>query len=112
MKRDTLIEHKESFVICEESGHVSLNYNVLLTTLEANVVVKHVVLVAVKSLLTYTNCGKISHTVETCHNWKKKVPIVPTTIVKSIEHVVEIETQVATRIRMPIHYPYIIYSSV
>jgi hypothetical protein len=32
MKRNTLIEHKETTIICEESGHVSLNYNTLLTT--------------------------------------------------------------------------------
>ncbi len=40
MKRDTLIEHKESTIVCEESGHASLNYNVLLTGLEANTIVK------------------------------------------------------------------------
>jgi hypothetical protein len=33
MKRNTLIEHKEVVVVCEESGHVSLNYNVILITL-------------------------------------------------------------------------------
>jgi hypothetical protein len=27
-----LVEHKEVVVICEESGHVSMNYNALLTT--------------------------------------------------------------------------------
>jgi hypothetical protein len=32
MKRDTLIEHKEAIVVCEESGPISLNYNALLTT--------------------------------------------------------------------------------
>jgi hypothetical protein len=29
MRRNTLIEHKIVVVVCEESGHVSLNYNVL-----------------------------------------------------------------------------------
>ncbi len=29
MKRDTLIEHKEAVVICEESGPISLSYNAL-----------------------------------------------------------------------------------
>ncbi len=43
MKRNTLIEHKEVVVVCEENGHVSLNYNVLSTTPEFNAVVKHVV---------------------------------------------------------------------
>jgi hypothetical protein len=42
MKRNILIEHKE-VVVCEESGFVSLNYNVLLTTPKANAVIKHVV---------------------------------------------------------------------
>jgi hypothetical protein len=32
MKQNTLIEHKEVIVVCEENGHVTLNYNVLLTT--------------------------------------------------------------------------------
>jgi hypothetical protein len=32
VKRDTLMEHKEATIVCEESGHISLNYNDLLTT--------------------------------------------------------------------------------
>jgi hypothetical protein len=36
MKRNTLIEHKEVVIICEESGPISMSYNVLLTTLEVN----------------------------------------------------------------------------
>jgi hypothetical protein len=44
-----------------------------------------------KSTLTCTNCGKIGHSVETCHN-KKKVRVMPTPIV-TIEHVVGIKTQ-------------------
>jgi hypothetical protein len=72
MKRNTLIEHKEVAIVCEESGLVSLSYNVLLTTLKVNVVVKHVVLiVTVKSTLTYTNCGETGHLVVTCHNRKR-----------------------------------------
>ncbi len=43
MKRNTLTEHKEVAIVCEESGHVSMSYNVLLTTPEANAGVKHVV---------------------------------------------------------------------
>jgi hypothetical protein len=50
MKRDTLIEHKEGTTICEESGFVSLSYNVLLTTLKVNIVVKPIVLVAIAKL--------------------------------------------------------------
>jgi hypothetical protein len=73
MKRNTLIKHKEVAVICEESGHVSLSYNVLLTTLEADVIVKPIVpIVTSKSTLTYTNCSKTSHLVETYLNMKKK----------------------------------------
>ncbi len=42
MRRNTLIEHKEAVVVGEESGHVSLNYNVLLTTIETSTIVNHV----------------------------------------------------------------------
>ncbi len=84
MRRNTLIKHKEVVVVCEESGPNSLNYNVLLTTPEANIIIKLVVpIVIAKSTLTCTNCGKTDHSVETCHNKKKKVLVVPTTIVKS-----------------------------
>jgi hypothetical protein len=73
MKKDTLIEHKEVAIICEESKLVSLNYNVLLTTLNANTITKHVVpIVIIKSSLTCTNYGKTGHTLETCHNIKKR----------------------------------------
>jgi hypothetical protein len=40
MKRDTLIEHKEAIGVCEDNGPITLNYNVLLTTLEANIIAK------------------------------------------------------------------------
>ncbi len=43
MKKNTLIEHKEAVGVCEESGLVNLNYNDLLTTPEANAIVKFVV---------------------------------------------------------------------
>jgi hypothetical protein len=70
--RDTLIRHKEAIIVCEESGHVSSSCNVMLTTPKANIVVKSIVLVTTKSTLTCTNCGKIGHTLETCHNRKKR----------------------------------------
>jgi hypothetical protein len=35
MMRDTLIKHKETIVICEESGSVITNYNVLIIQLES-----------------------------------------------------------------------------
>jgi hypothetical protein len=73
MKKNILIEHKEVVVVCEENGPISLGYNVILNTLEVNIVVKHVVLIViVKSTLICTNCGKIDHLVETYHNRKKK----------------------------------------
>jgi len=31
MTRDTLIKHKEATIICEESGQVIANYNILIT---------------------------------------------------------------------------------
>jgi len=84
MKRNILIEHKEVVKVCEESGPVSMNYNVLLTTPKANVRIKPIVFaVTTKSTLACTNCGKIGHLVETCHNIKKKVLVVPIVIVKS-----------------------------
>jgi hypothetical protein len=62
MKRNTLIEHKEAVVICEESGPINLSYNALLTTLEVNIAVKPIVTIVItKSTLTCTNCGKTSH---------------------------------------------------
>jgi hypothetical protein len=90
MKRGTLIEHKEATIIREENGFVSLSYNVLLTTREGNVVIKLVIMVVIaKSSLTCTNSGKTSHSLETCHNRKKEVPVVPTAIVTSIELIVK-----------------------
>jgi hypothetical protein len=88
MKRNTLIEHKEVVVVCEKNGHVSMNYNVLLTTLEANARVK---LAMIAITLTCANCGKTDHSMETCHNRKRKLPIVP--IVKSTELIVGIKIQ-------------------
>jgi len=74
MRKNTLIEHKEITIICEENGLGSLSYNVLLTTLEANIVVKPIIpIVIAKSTLTCTNCGKIGHLIETYHNRKREV---------------------------------------
>jgi hypothetical protein len=35
MTRNTLIKHKETIVICEESGLIITNYNALITQLES-----------------------------------------------------------------------------
>ncbi len=43
MKRITLME---VVVICEESGPIKMSYNVVLTTPEANIVIKPIVVVA------------------------------------------------------------------
>jgi len=73
MMRYTLIKHKEAIVVCEESGHVSLNYNDLLTTLEVNIVAKPLIVVVIaKSSLTCANYGKIGHTLETYHSRKER----------------------------------------
>ncbi len=81
--------------MCEESGLLTMNYNALLTTPKTNVRVKPVIpAMTTKLAITCTNCGKTGHSVETCHNKKtKKVPIVPTTTIKSIELVARIKTQ-------------------
>jgi len=113
MKWDTLIEHKEIVIVCEENGPISLNYNVLLTTLEANVVTKSIVpIVIAKFTLTYTNCGKTCHILETCHNQKWKVLVSPTTTINYVELVVGTNAQPIKLVRIPLHYPHIIYSNV
>jgi hypothetical protein len=59
MTIDTLIEHKEAIVVCEENGLISLNYNVLLTTPKTNIIANPTILVVItKSSLTCTDCGK------------------------------------------------------
>jgi hypothetical protein len=113
MKRNTLIEHKETTIVCEEGGPVSMSYNALLTTPKVNAKVKLVVpIVTTKSALTYTNCGKIGHVVETCHNRKRKVQVVPTVIIKSTKLVIGTKTQLVKLEKIPIHYPCIICSNV
>jgi hypothetical protein len=65
----------------------------LLPTLEVNVGVKPIIhVVTTKLTLTCTNCRKTSHLVETCHNRKKDVPIVPIATIKSKKHVVRTKT--------------------
>jgi hypothetical protein len=81
--------------------------------MEANAKVKPIVLVVIgKSTLTCTDCGKIGHLVETCHNRKREIPVVPTTIVKFIELVGGTKTQYVKSRKILVCYPYIIYSSV
>jgi len=90
-----------------------MNYNALLTTPKANVGVKLVVTAMItKSLFTYTNCGKTSHLMETCHNMKRKVLVMPIAIVKSMEPAVGTKTQLVKSGKIPICYPYIIFHSV
>ncbi len=94
MKRCTLIEHKKVVIVCEENGPINFSYNVLLTTLEDNIIVKLVApIVPTKLALTYTNCAKTCHSLKTCHNKKKRVLIVPTAIIKSTNFIVETRTQ-------------------
>ncbi len=107
MKKNTLIKHKETTVVCEESGPISLSYNVLVTTPKANAVVKPTIpIVIVKSTLTCTNYHKTSHSVETYHNKKTKIPIMPTVIMKYTN------TQLVKLGKISVHYPYIICSSI
>jgi hypothetical protein len=71
-------------------------------------VVKLVVLVVTnKSTLTYTNCSKTCHLVETYHNKKREVSIVPIVTIKSIELIVRIKTQHVKSGKILICYPYI-----
>jgi hypothetical protein len=80
----------------------------MLTTLEANIVVKLVVLVITKSTSTCTNCGKTTRTLETCHKWKREIPIVPTAMVKPTKPIIETKSQPVKLARILIRYPYII----
>jgi hypothetical protein len=75
-------------------------------------VVRPIVLVVItKSTLNYTNCGKTGHLMETCHNKKKKVPIAPIIIIKSIELVVKTKTQLVKLGKIDVRYPCLIYSN-
>jgi hypothetical protein len=113
MKINTLIEHKESVVICKENGLVSLSYNVLPITPKANAIVKHVVLtITAKSTLTCTNCGKTGHSVETCENTKREVLLVPTTMVKSTKPIARTKTQLVKSRKIYVCYPCTIYFSI
>jgi hypothetical protein len=113
MKKNTLIKHKEATVICEEIGHVNLSYNVLLITLEVNTMVKPTIpIVTTKLALTCTNCDKIGHLVETYHNLKRMVAIVPTATMESIELVAGTKTQPGKLGKIHVHCPYIIWYSV
>jgi hypothetical protein len=106
MKINTLIEPKEVAVVCEESGLVSMSYNVLLTTQEANVGVKPVVLImTIKLALTYTNCGKTNHLMKTYHDRKREVPFMPIVIVKSMEPIIGIKTQPVKLGKIHVRYP-------
>ncbi len=105
MKRNTLIKHKEAAIVCEESELVNMSYNILLTTLKVNAGVKPITpIMTTKSTLTCTNCGKTGHLVETYHNRKREIPIVPTITIKSIK-------LVKSR-KIFVHYPYIIFSNI
>jgi hypothetical protein len=94
MKKGTLIEHNKTTIICEESELIILSYNVLLTTPKANTIIKPTVHVATtKSTLNYINCGKTSQSLETCHNRKWEVSVVPTATIKSTEPIAKTKTQ-------------------
>jgi hypothetical protein len=62
-----------------------------------------------KSTFTCTNCGKTNHSMETCHNQKKKVPIVPAATIKSTKPIVGTKIQ---PIKIHVCYPYIMCSNV
>jgi hypothetical protein len=113
MKRNTLIEHKETVIVCEENGLVSLNYNVLLTTPKINTIIKPIVpVVTVKLILPCINCGKTNHSIETYHNRKREVLVVLIAIVKSTKLVARTKTQHVKSRKIHVHYPFIICSNV
>ncbi len=73
MVRNTLIKHKETIIIYEESGSVIINYNALISHPTSKLVAQLVITyTTAKQQLTCSNCGKTSHSKETCHNRKRK----------------------------------------
>jgi hypothetical protein len=113
MRINTLIEHKEAVVVCEESELISLSYNALLTTSETNAVVKPIIhVVTIKSALTYTNCGKTSHSVETYHNKKIEVLVVPTAEIEPTKPIARTKTQLVKSRKTHVRYPCITCYSV
>ncbi len=66
-----------------------------------------VLIVLAKTTLTCNNCGKIHHLVETCHNKKREVLVIPTAIIKSAKLVTWTKTQPIKLGRIPLCYPYI-----
>ncbi len=65
-----------------------------------------------KSTLTCPNCGKIGHSMETCHSRKKEVPIVLITTIKSTKPVAGFKTQPIKLRKIYVHYPCINYCNV
>ncbi len=93
-------------MVCEENGPVNMCYNALLITPKANVGVKLVILaMTTKSALTYTNYGKTDHSMETCHNRKREVLVVPTVTIKYTKLVVGTKTQPIKSGKIHVHYP-------
>lgn len=60
-----------------------------------------VIVVTTKSIIVYINCGKTWHSIETCHNWKKEILIIPIVTIMSIEPKAWTKTHVKP-IRIPI----------
>ncbi len=65
-----------------------------------------------KLVSTYTNCGQIAHTFETCHNLERKTLVVLTTTIKSTKLVAQTKRQLVKFVRIPIQCPCIICYSV
>jgi hypothetical protein len=62
MMRDTLIKHKETTMICEESGSIIVNYNALIIQPEFKPKSKPIITYTiVRQQLTCSNNGKTSH---------------------------------------------------
>jgi mannitol/fructose-specific phosphotransferase system IIA component (Ntr-type) len=73
MAINTLIKYKEAIIIYEESGPIIANYNALITHPKSKPITQPVVTYnIVKQQLTCSNCGKIGHAKETCHNKKRE----------------------------------------
>jgi hypothetical protein len=62
MTKYTLIKHKEITMICEESGLVIENYNVLITQPKSKLVAQPIIIyTTARQHLTCSKYGKIDH---------------------------------------------------
>ncbi len=102
MIRDALIKHKESIVMCEESGLVIANCNALSTQPKSKPVAQPLInYIITKQPLTCSNYGIKSHAKEIHHNIEREEVIVHVVPTKVVEHVIELITHMLYQLQYP-----------